>query len=491
MFRVPVRGCWVWWVGAVTFLGAVPTSTSSSPYYDINHVDRQDASQNGGAVDSNDTIEEVQQDSTVCPRTIIEYPTKNLCRSRSLLSHIQRLQLSRARLEVGLHDVRPNASSHMGFYTYSYGETELYTGSQPLIYYRIYKNGNDMIRNILKSVSLTLRLSLWEVSPTLNVNLRDKTCRQSRTRIPFTFFRDPMSRFVSAYGEYEIYLESMCPYTHRSRLYKMCRVIHDLVHTVYVKSAVGTVDRVKEMIRMVLHYDGSSSQMIRELGYDISHFFAQVNVLLIAGTAETAPLQHYKLEQFQQDWERFANSTPIPYHLTGSVQQDISQRSNSQSWHVSQADLHQAKAAATELLLDRGRVDGEDTDGSAKGRAAEGAEVDQDERRENTAYVRAVCRLYLPDYVCLDYPLPPECQDLYDELRCDEQLYADANTVTAPSPPTLSWLLRYLDAALGSLPLCKMFPVRHWPLSMLTKGSCWGRADHMECMLGREYGFPV
>ena len=476
-----------WWVGAVALLGVVPTSTY--PYHDINHVDRQDIAQHGGTVSSNDTIEEVQQNSTSCPTN--KHPIKNLCRSRSLLSHIQRLQLSRARLEVGLHDVRPNASSHMGFYTYSYGETELYTGFQALIYYRIYKNGNDMIRNILKSVSLTLRLSLREVSPTLNVNLRDKTCGQSTTRIPFTFFRDPMSRFVSAYGEYEVYLESMCPYTHRPRLYKMCRIIHDLVHTVYVKSAVGTVTRVKEMIRMILHYDGSSSQMIRELGYDISHFFAQVNVLLIAGNAEAVPLQQYKIEQFQQDWERFANSTPIPYHLTGSVQRDISQRSNSQSWHVSQADLHKAKASATELLLDRRRIDVEDADGAATERVVDGAEVDQDERRESRVYVRAVCRLYLPDYVCLDYPLPPECQDLYDELHRDEQEYADANTATAPSPSTRSWLLQYLDVALRSLPLCKVFPMTHWPLSVLMEVPCWGHADPLECVLGRSYGFPV
>ena len=74
-----------------------------------------------------------------------------------------------------MNGVRPNTSNHMGFYTYSFGETELLMGSQQIVYHRIYKNGNDMIRTILKSVSLTLRLPLRNVAPTLNINLCDKS----------------------------------------------------------------------------------------------------------------------------------------------------------------------------------------------------------------------------------------------------------------------------------------------------------------------------
>ncbi len=46
--------------------------------------------------------------------------------------------------------------------------------------------------------------------------------------------------------------------------------------------------------------------------------------------------------------------------------------------------------------------------------------MDPDDRRR---YVRALCRIYLTDYLCAGYPLPAACDGLYEELDTDYRAY--------------------------------------------------------------------
>ncbi len=40
-------------------------------------------------------------------------------------------------------------------------------------------------------------------------------------------------------------------------------------------------------------------------------------------------------------------------------------------------------------------------------------------------YLRVLCRLYLADFVCLNYSLPQDCQDLAEEMQQSFQEYAN------------------------------------------------------------------
>jgi hypothetical protein len=46
--------------------------------------------------------------------------------------------------------------------------------------------------------------------------------------------------------------------------------------------------------------------------------------------------------------------------------------------------------------------------------------VDPEDRRR---YVRALCRIYLTDYLCTGYSLPAACHGLYEELDADYRAY--------------------------------------------------------------------
>jgi len=422
------------------------------------------------------------------PSPLVE---KNVCKSVPLMMSVQRKQLEKAREELGDELAPEKIPSHLkstvrdydfGFYTYNLGTLDVEITDQPrtlliphsgrgrskggftsLVYYRIYKAANDHIRGmLLKFAHLT---GLYEtdfrtcksVEECIHSGAQYKPAGASKTlffpnalrRYPFTFVRDPLARVIAGYREID---------------YRV--MAFERTQWLALNSPIGTAERFKEFIRLILLHNGSQ-KLLRYPGAEVAHVAPFIGTLHQAVKKEPYSLRVFRVETLESDWVRLSDETAQPRLWDAWT--------NKQLWpHLSAVDPYNSSTTAWDFLqpalnmtmahfLDLKKLYAELTlqlseslDGDAssslemplaerslkdpkaipsvpKSAAVKPTPAEKARARSRLSdrmekvrgdliaalYLRAICRIYVSDFICGGYEMPPICNDLHDEVAAD------------------------------------------------------------------------
>jgi hypothetical protein len=406
------------------------------------------------------------------------------CTDIDMIRYIQKNQLKTARLEIFGSDHKIFDGEQHLFYDHDFGSVEVRAlqGDTPvaaLVYYTIWKAGNDNIRAHLDAFGSKCNHSKVQ-SDCSPVHIKSLVTKEHRlcidhcyvdkshqgyvnhqaqldaheqhksknphymtTRFPFTFVRDPLQRFVSGYTETEYRLEK--------------NVNNVMFVPLYQK--VGTAERFREFIQMILRADASKRHLHSKY-HELPHIAPQIGVFLKAQQVEGIQLHQYKLEDFENEYKRLAEESGflglmdvysreqlMPHETSKDprgttkaayaflnlslVSTPVNTVANLSATGVD-TDAKKAAATATVVMIDDDIVAG-DVNVSALNISV----VEQDMlklRRSQTAakqssatYLRALCRIYLADYMCTGYDLPAMCSDLAAEYRLAAEEYKEQN----------------------------------------------------------------
>jgi hypothetical protein len=281
--------------------------------------------------------------------------SNNYCNNEKLLTYIQKDQFRLAKYEIlssgddqtewnnFTRIITKDKYDDFVFYTLNYGivvfdleeltnTNNNHKNNKQLVYYRIYKNGNDNIRAHLYRVATLIGggpfLNKGFEHACCNINYDEKNldpiscsldkCRHQylqmipagrvlnqiisskllNMRYAFTFIRHPLSRFISGYSEIEYRLS----------------IKKNLIHYLPLFSKVGTIERFKEFIRMLINYEGSKT-LFRNRNTELEHIAPQIGVLFAASKTENKKLNLYRLENFNEEWKKLSKVIYIIYYI--------------------------------------------------------------------------------------------------------------------------------------------------------------------------------
>lgn len=377
------------------------------------------------------------------------------CEDIKTIEAVQRFQFRKARQEVFGHDghgtIRHN--DEIPIYSHTYGSISIDISNtiekniSTLTYYTIWRNGHKNITEHLKWFS-----SLYNTSSTENCPI-NQTCSSiviksieenekkerkkkltkkerllnklkynkthgapaklsnfNKTRFAFAFIRDPVKRFISGYSELEYRLNN-----------KKITKDHK-IPTNIVLGKLGSQKRFKEFFRVVLHSTGSKD-FLQDLVMDFKLIVPQIGSLIDASkkefkiTDETPKIHLYRLENFDEEWNNIATESKFKRLNEIGLNKTLPPLKSS-------SDPLNTTKKAWELLL----PSLEEKKTIANGDTKKSIEI-QD---ESIKYLKAICRIYLVDYICTGYELPLPCQYLEEELH---ELLSDHLILN--TPPTL------------------------------------------------------
>ena len=296
-----------------------------------------------------------------------------------------------------------------------------------------------------------------------------------------------------------------------------------------LKAALGSPHRFLEFIDMILLFDGSR-RLFRtyDRSKELCHIAPQIGTLFAANAMEALPIRTYKLEAFGDNWKELSRETAQPRLL----QVNEALKNHPKLWqHKSSDDEYNTTKAAWKILHVGLNVT------TAQLQAAEQAErnrllaaqVEEQELRQmrerlglpepgvpadkasssglrdagnpapysvtdtvdmsgqpfwltlpqylvpEVVYTRALCRIYLSDFVCGDYALPPVCSDLVKEIDTFTLEYETKQRARA-------WAHRSLANTL--LPQWLLYLLAEVPCSLLADSppSCIANFVHGEAL---------
>lgn len=178
------------------------------------------------------------------------------------------------------------------------------------------------------------------------------------------------------------------------------RISSKSINWIPLYSSVGTIERLKEFIRYIVSSNGSRkilSQM--QETSEIAHIAPQIGTLLTALAVEQQELRLFKMEDFDLEWKRLSKESGFKELVDAYKPQFLGHhKSSSDPFNTTYiAKLYfdeyiQLNHNKTQYIFDHKKV------------------------KPNEVYFRALCRVYLIDFVCTDYKLPPICVDLITEF---------------------------------------------------------------------------
>lgn len=280
-----------------------------------------------------------------------------VCFDEEVVNHLQRKLWLAAHWEVHGNTNLAMNDKDMGFYHEAYGALDVKLAGNAknyssIVYYRIYKVGNDNIRSLLfeHAFNQTDQMALFaamgcpadrcqhEHVTRLDMGmLRDPSLPVfPADRFVFTFVRHPIVRFISAMNEIE------------SRAVGNPRKTRSLPF----QHEIGSVERVMDFIDLVLSTGGSGAPFRLLEDIELGHIAPMIGTLFLARSVERSNLQVYKLENFGGDWRRLSRHAAIP-QLEGIFMH----RKQGKNWlvHASASDPYNVTRAATSLLAIAGR----------------------------------------------------------------------------------------------------------------------------------------
>lgn len=232
------------------------------------------------------------------------------------------------------------------------GSNEGRSVSEPLhsmTYYRIFKNANDNIRSIMAELAYAISDEnkafralncyksecihhlLHERSPHALKNMYISPNRAKR--FSFTFVRDPIDRFIAGMTEIEY-------------RYQQATANAPSSDALSLQQPLGSTLRVEEFIRMILDSDGSYAWLKRQPQVEMMHIVPMIGTLLLGEHVEGRPLNLYKFEDFDSEWERLSKESGLPILL------GLYRNRSSQQWarHPSSSDPYSTTSAAREFF---------------------------------------------------------------------------------------------------------------------------------------------
>jgi len=275
-----------------------------------------------------------------------------------------------------------------------------------------------------------------------------------------------------------------------------------------LKAALGSPHRFLEFIDMILLFDGSRRiYRTYDQAQEMGHIAPQVGALFSAAQIEHLPLRMYKLENFGANWKLLSEETAQPRllqvrevlkshpKLWQHKSSDDEYGTSKAAWQVlwvglnvttaqleaaeetERIRLHAVQVEEQELKKMRQRLGLPDPDTAADADADQAAASGERESRgiadysvadavdvsgqpfwltlpqflvPEVVYTRALCRIYLSDFVCTDYELPAVCQDMVQEIDAFTQEYESKQKARAWAHRSLAntllpqWLLYIL-----------------------------------------------
>ena len=236
-----------------------------------------------------------------------------------------------------------------------------------------------------------------------------------------------------------------------------------------LKAPIGSPHRFLEFIDTILYFDGSRRIFKSyDASDELAHIAPQVGSLFFANSVEPLPIRMYKLEDFADGWRQLAEETGQTRLL--QVRDVLKNHSKLWQHHSSEDALNTSRAAWSvlhrglnitavdlqraeqleqdrriaesieqeELRKMRERLGLSNADITAADKGLRTAPVKASAQRSvkdtvnesgypfwltlpqylvpEVVYTRALCRIYLSDFVCGDYPLPPVCHDMQEEI---------------------------------------------------------------------------
>lgn len=437
------------------------------------------------------------------------------CTDEHALTFVQRHMFREARRE--LFGVTADKFSYhwdlndAGFYSHAFGLIELKlkekkmtgfvqnapttqhipTHDKTLTYYKLFKSGSQNVKGHLEEYVREIQNggSGREVKMSiLNTKQMSKLIKDYNRkgfpspdgRYAFTFVRDPLERFISGYTEIE--------YLRRNANYD----VHN-PHGVHLVESLGSKNRVKEFIKALLSSNASKKFLTNKEFY---HLAPQIGTLLAATLIESS-VRLFPVHIFGEGWHSLSQE------FNDTVLMDVYSEMQ-RNPHVSSKDPFNTTKAAKNLLLSfkfnpqnvavnaANNDDNDQTDTNSNSNPSPNSISKANltpppkDLPHSHKYTRAICRIYLTDYVCLGLPFPEPCIGIEDELteslqeyashhhhkiisskfgiagyifnlpqhvsHTAKRMFANVACITATSPECVSgWMLSFSQSTTGSL----------------------------------------
>ena len=382
-----------------------------------------------------------------------------MCSDISIVLKIAKIEFEKARAELSkltlctsrnffsirnttaddITDMFAESSIYRSVYGYVTINRESSKNFRSVRYYILRKNANVYIRSILKHFqlfesaehNLSFNLTPHQMfqigeSARMNISVSSNGDRTLNSSFSFTFVRNPIARFISGYTEVE-YRWQTDP--------RKAKFKSSSTSPLPIKAPLGSIERVKEFILMLLCSYGSrnaavfnSSETFEQS--ELGHIIPMIGTLIWARTNSVGRSQKlYKLERFTHEWQRLAQESTF-YSLFQAM------HSTPVRNHESSKDLFNTTGAAKDLLRNYNRKDEEDAKKSMFDSylsvtrsflisfiewispSQNIVSVDKPGiMDENDLYVRILCRIYFADFVCAGYKFPVACRDIKQELH--------------------------------------------------------------------------
>ena len=385
-----------------------------------------------------------------------------LCFDLDIVLKIANFEFYLARLELKKTDLKQfsirdsvdnyftcNSSIHQSIYGHvTLSRLHQHKGIKFLRYFILRKNANTYIRSILNhfqvfgedllsnqklAMSVTPRIRNLQLNPNGSVSSIDAAINPSiaNSTFSFTFVRDPISRFISGYTEVEYRWQT------DSRLARFNSTgAKDSPSFFHKNSALGSVQRVKDFIVMLLLSNGSKCSSVFNNSADdfndatLNHIAPMISTLIWArkSSPPRLPLKLYKLEHFNHEWERLARDSTFQSLIKTRFSTPL-------KTHGSSDDPFKTSKAAKLLLFSAEGVASNSRNPNVQYPNRMSSLITlvkelpyylftQFHRKmddallvsEKNIYLRVLCRLYVADFICAGYSFPAACKDIYDEL---------------------------------------------------------------------------
>lgn len=323
----------------------------------------------------------------------------NFCTNEHVISTIQRDMFRNARFELLGVDNKIYQWNTGEFYYHHYGGLDVTlintvdSTSSKLFYYQIMRNGNTNIQDHLlrfaelypnykecHNANYCSRVQKFDrkniekdtFSKIYYNKLEVKTDRHHR--LPFTFIRDPLERFISGYSEIEYILDNKNINTDPLHLY----------------SELGTPRRFQDFVINLL-LSNEPEKWLNSVSIDVHYISPQIGTLLFATIKEYSHIRLYKLEDFDDEYNNLVLESGF------KKLKEVYSEAKRQV-HASYDPHNTTMMARAFLLLQDDLKNNSSNEHDAK------------------LFTRAICRIYIVDYMCLGYELPSYCNDIDDEV---------------------------------------------------------------------------